>query len=107
MPFDTVDDAEQWLDEEPDGSEVQQALVDEQDGPDRKTAVEAFQDYLENLTESEDESEDEPEEAPAESNMVEFRVVKRFAQNEPGDTVTMDANEPRTAAMRRSGHIRR
>lgn len=96
-PFDTVDDAKNWLAEEgPTESEVQEAIDIEEQGDSRKTALSAFRDYLDSFEGSSDSS----------NEGTEFVYLTYHSGHEPGETVTLDPDGGEATRLRRGGIIR-
>lgn len=96
-PFDTVDDAKDWLAEEgPTESEVREAIETEEEGESRKTALSAFRDYLDSFEGSSDSS----------NEGTEFVFTTYHGDYEPGESVTLDPDSEEATRLRRGGIIR-
>lgn len=93
MPFETVQDARDWLDEEPPTDEVVAALEEEQESKERVTAIEAFEGYLE-------EYEEDPKEG------IEFVAVRSFDEYDPGDALYLDPDGSEAMRLRNAGLIK-
>lgn len=112
MPFDTVDDAREWLQEEgPEADEVREELEEEQETKERTTAVSLFESYLSDVeeeeeTEDEEETEEEEETVPDEGGAT-YRVETSFDEHVVGDQIELDPDDDRTQMLRRDGRIRR
>lgn len=96
--FDTVSDLRDWLaDEEPSLGQVKKALDLEQDGPDRKTAKAALDDYIERLEGGEDTDSSETES---------FVVLQKLTGHEVGQVIELDPDGKKAKQWRSSGRIR-